>query len=115
ASHGHTVFHRPHEGLTYQICNGAEIASLVGISTVCDFRTLDVALGGQGAPLVPIGDKYLFSDFKYCLNLGGFANISFDDDYGNRIAYDICPVNILFNHVAEEKGLEFDKGGEIGK
>jgi anhydro-N-acetylmuramic acid kinase len=115
SSHGHTVFHQPQKGLTCQIGNGAVVSSLTGISTVCDFRTLDIALGGQGAPLVPAGDKYLFSEYKYCLNLGGFANISFDDDHGDRIAYDICPVNILLNHFAEEKGLNYDPEGELGK
>ena len=114
ASHGHTVFHQPEKGFTYQIGNGADVAVITGITTVSDFRTGDVALGGQGAPLVPIGDKLLFSDYKYCLNLGGFANISFEEN-NRRIAFDICPVNFILNHFAEKQGLQFDKNGELGK
>lgn len=113
ASHGHTIFHLPHKGLTLQIGNGAHIAATTGINTICDFRSLDVALGGQGAPLVPIGDKLLFFDYDYCLNLGGFANISYDNN-GERIAYDICPVNIIVNHLVKERGLSYDPEGRIG-
>lgn len=113
ASHGHTIFHQPHKGLTLQIGNGAHIAATTGINTICDFRSLDVALGGQGAPLVPIGDKLLFYDYDYCLNLGGFANISYDNN-GERIAYDICPVNIVINHLVKERGLSYDPEGSIG-
>lgn len=113
ASHGHTIFHQPHIGLTLQIGNGAHIAATTGINTICDFRSLDVALGGQGAPLVPIGDKLLFYDYDYCLNLGGFANISFDRD-GVRMAYDICPVNIVVNHLVKERSLSYDPEGSIG-
>ena len=115
ASHGHTVFHQPGKGLTLQIGSGASIASITGISTLYNFRALDVALGGQGAPLVPVGDKLLFDNYRYCLNLGGFANISFDDEGGNRVAFDICPVNILLNHFAKETGLDYDLNGAIGR
>ena len=79
---------------------------------ICDFRTQDVALGGQGAPLVPIGDQLLFSDHDFCLNLGGFANISFENDF-SRIAYDICPANIILNHFTRNVGLEFDDKGQL--
>lgn len=114
ASHGHTVFHTPSQGLTFQLGDGAVLAAMCGITTVCDFRSFDVALGGQGAPLVPIGDDILFADFDYCLNLGGFGNISYRK--GNRrIAYDICPVNILLNTLAQKIGLPYDKDGKTGR
>lgn len=114
SSHGHTVFHQPEKQLTTQIGNGAFIAAETGITTISDFRTMDVAMGGQGAPLVPIGDRLLFADFEYCLNLGGFANISFEEN-GLRRAYDICPVNIILNHVSKKMGFEYDKDGEFGR
>lgn len=115
ASHGHTVFHKPEENYTYQIGNGEIIAKLTGIPVVCDFRRGDVALGGQGAPLVPIGDKLLFGSYQACLNLGGFSNISYQDEFDKRIAYDISPVNIVFNKFARQLNLEFDNDGEIAK
>ncbi len=111
ASHGHTIFHRPEKGITLQIGDGAEIAAVTGITTVSDFRRLDVALGGQGAPLVPAGDDLLFGSYDYCLNLGGFANISFRES-GKRVAFDICPVNIVLDRLAQSMGLEYDKGGQ---
>lgn len=114
ASHGHTVFHQPEKGFTLQIGHGAAIAARTGINTICDFRSQDVALGGQGAPLVPVGDRLLFSDFDYCLNLGGFANISFDQG-SSRTAFDICPVNIVLNEFAGKFGQPFDEGGKLGK
>ena len=112
ASHGHTVFHQPAKGITFQIGNGAVIAATTQISVICDFRTTDVALGGQGAPLVPIGDALLFSEYPICLNLGGFSNISFDYE-GKRVAFDISPCNLPLNRLAHEYQLEFDKDGEI--
>lgn len=114
ASHGHTVFHRPDKGYTLQIGNGATISAQTNTLTVCDFRIGDVALGGQGAPLVPIGDKLLFSEYDYCLNLGGFSNISYNKN-GKRSAYDICPVNFVLNYFAEKCGFAFDKNGELGQ
>jgi anhydro-N-acetylmuramic acid kinase len=114
SSHGHTIFHQPHKGFTLQIGSGAAIHGITGIPAVSDFRSLDLCLGGQGAPLVPVGDKLLFQDFDFCLNLGGISNISFDYR-GRRIAYDICPVNIILNELASSKGLSFDKDGKIGK
>ncbi len=115
ASHGYTVFHEPQKGLTLQIGSGAHIAAVSGIDTICDFRTVDVALGGNGAPLVPIGDKLLFGSYDYCLNLGGFANISYDNADGQRVAFDICPLNIVANTLTRRIGLEYDKNGELGR
>ena len=110
ASHGHTIFHKPEDGITLQIGNGEVISKITNQKVICDFRTQDVKLGGQGAPLVPIGDQLLFSEYEYCLNLGGFANISFDTD-DKRIAFDICPVNIVMNHYVQKIGLEYDDKG----
>lgn len=111
-SHGHTVLHQPEKGLTYQIGNRPELRSAAGLPTVCDFRVGDVDLGGQGAPLVPIGDALLFSEYDVCLNLGGFANLSLERE-NRRVAWDICPVNIGLNHFAAKMGLEYDKNGHI--
>lgn len=111
-SHGHTALHQPDQGLTYQIGNLPNLAALVDQVVICDFRVGDVALGGQGAPLVPIGDQLLFAQYDYCLNLGGFANISTEVD-AQRIAYDICPVNIVMNHYASKMGQDYDKDGLI--
>lgn len=111
-SHGHTILHRPDKGITLQIGNLPLLAEWVNTPIVCDFRVQDVTLGGQGAPLVPIGDRLLFRNYDYCLNLGGFANCSFETE-GKRIAYDICPVNIVLNRYAELLGLPYDDGGQI--
>ncbi|MCB0463761.1 MAG: anhydro-N-acetylmuramic acid kinase [Flavobacteriaceae bacterium] len=111
-SHGHTALHQPEKGLTYQIGNQKQLSKLIGKTVVCNFRVQDVELGGQGAPLVPIGDKLLFSKYDYCINLGGFANIS-TDIYKQRIAYDICPVNIVLNDYASKLGLDYDCNGDL--
>lgn len=114
ASHGHTVFHNPEEGYTLQIGNGTAISTITNIKTIYDFRTQDVILGGQGAPLVPIGDELLFSEYDACLNLGGFSNISFSRNQ-KRMAFDICPVNIVLNKLSESLGIPFDSEGKIAK
>ena len=113
-SHGHTVLHQPDQGVTLQIGNLPKIATLVNHRVVCDFRVQDVEMGGQGAPLVPIGDQLLFGHYDYCLNLGGFANVSKDEN-GVRIAYDISPVNVVLNKYAQELGAEYDDGGAFAK
>lgn len=112
ASHGHTIFHNPTDGYTAQIGDGAAISATCGLPVVSDFRTMDVGLGGQGAPLVPIGDKLLFSQYNACLNLGGFSNISIINQNHSK-AWDIGPCNIVLNAVAESLGFEFDFNGEI--
>ncbi|WP_239540966.1 anhydro-N-acetylmuramic acid kinase [Cryomorpha ignava] len=114
ACHGHTIFHQPENNLTYQMIDGSILAALSGITTVCDFRSGDVALGGQGAPLVPIGDALLFGEYEACLNLGGFANMSYEEA-GKRIAYDISPANLLLNELASREGLDYDKNGDLAR
>ena len=114
ASHGHTIFHQPEKKFTLQIGDGRAIKLLNKIPVVYDFRSQDVLMGGNGAPLVPIGDELLFSDFDACLNLGGFSNISFKKD-GKRIAFDICPVNIVLNKFAQLLHQKYDEYGNIAK
>ena len=113
-SHGHTVKHQPANGFTFQLGDGQTIATKVGITTISDFRSKDISLGGQGAPLVPIGDQLLFSEFDACLNIGGFSNISFEAD-GIRTAFDICPVNIVLNELAMKLGRPYDAKGEMAR
>lgn len=112
ASHGHTALHQPENGLTYQIGNNQILADKLNQKVICDFRVQDVEFGGQGAPLVPIGDQLLFNEYDYCLNLGGFANVSFKLK-NERIAFDICPVNIVLNHYVSKINLEYDDKGQL--
>jgi anhydro-N-acetylmuramic acid kinase len=113
--HGHTVFHRPDEKLTYQMGNGAILAAHCGIDVVCDFRRQDVALGGQGAPLVPIGDLHLFKNYDAFLNLGGFANVSLRRDGIICNAFDVCAVNSVLNYYSSLLGVSFDEGGRLAR
>lgn len=112
ASHGHTIFHKPEEGFTLQIGDGQEIANATGIMTINDFRTEDVRKSGQGAPLVPIGDRHLFADYPICLNIGGIANVSYEVE-NKRIAYDICMANQMLNYLANKLGYEYDNNGNF--
>ncbi|MEM8999784.1 MAG: anhydro-N-acetylmuramic acid kinase [Bacteroidota bacterium] len=114
ASHGHTSHHRPEEGITFQLGYGQELAKASGARVICDFRTLDVSLGGQGAPLVPIGDHLLLSEYQFCLNLGGISNISFQKN-GKRVAYDIGMANMPLNYLTEKINLKYDKGGTLAR
>ncbi len=111
-SHGHTIKHEPHNGFTLQIGNLPKLAKMLEHKVVCDFRVQDVDFGGQGAPLVPIGDELLFSHYDYCLNLGGFANVS-TKVKRTRVAYDICAVNTVLNYLAGKLNLPYDRGGKI--
>ncbi len=114
ASHGHTIYHQPEKNITFQIGDGNAIASETGISTISDFRSLDVALSGQGAPLVPIGDKLLFNNYEFCLNLGGFSNISYDYNT-QRIAFDPSPANLPINYLMNSLNKAYDKDGKTGR
>lgn len=113
SSHGHTVFHEPSKHMTSQLGDGAAIAAATGINVVSDLRAMDVALGGQGAPIVPLGEKLLFPNYSYYLNLGGIANISFNAD--KYIAFDICPANRVLNMLAEKTGKPYDEDGNIAR
>lgn len=114
ASHGHTIFHQPGLGFSTQLGCGATLSAHTGITTVCDFRSTDVALGGQGAPLVPVGDALLFAQYGACLNIGGISNISMDSA-GKRVAYDIGIANMVLNYLAEKKGLSYDANGDAAR
>ncbi|SNR67669.1 anhydro-N-acetylmuramic acid kinase [Maribacter sedimenticola] len=112
ASHGHTTHHRPEMGLTFQIGSGQHLANVSGIKVIADFRTNDMALGGQGAPLVPIGDRLFFDEYDFCLNLGGISNISFEVK-NKRIAYDIGLANMILNYITRKVDLEYDEDGRL--
>ena len=114
ASHGHTIFHQPGEGLTVQVGDGARIAALAGLPTVCDFRSMDVALGGQGGPLMPFGERMLFPDHKAFVNLGGIANIAIH--HGKQTTgYDVCPCNQALDLLAGEAGMAYDANGALAR
>ena len=110
-SHGHTSHHRPQNGISFQLGDGQTLANLLKLPVVANFRQGDVELGGQGAPLVPIGDQLLFSDFSACLNLGGIANISFQNEQKERIAFDIGLANMGLNHLMRDQYPPYDKDG----
>lgn len=112
ASHGQTIFHQPDNLLTSQIGDGAAIASKTHLPVICNFRNTDVALRGQGAPIVPVGDRHLFADYRLCLNLGGIANISCKVSPAYIIAYDICANNLILNRLAGRLQLEYDEDGK---
>lgn len=114
SSHGHTIFHQPDRKFTLQIGDGRAIKIINQIPVIYDFRSQDVLMGGNGAPLVPIGDELLFSEFDACLNIGGFSNISFKNE-GKRIAFDIGPVNIVLNEFAQKLGKQYDENGDFAK
>src|SRR5690606_24288831 len=112
ASHGHTIYHNPANFTSVQIGDGASITALTGLPVITDLRSVDVALGGQGAPIVPIGDELLFQDYPLLLNIGGIANITIRSN-GILHAFDICPANQVLNKLAQEAGQPFDKDGTI--
>ncbi|GGZ18909.1 anhydro-N-acetylmuramic acid kinase [Echinicola pacifica] len=114
SSHGHTVFHQPSQGFTLQIGSGWDLAIASQLPTIADLRSKDLALGGQGAPLAPVGDHFLFSAYDFCLNLGGISNISMIEKK-QRVAYDVCPFNLLLNQEAQKLGHAYDAGGHLAK
>jgi anhydro-N-acetylmuramic acid kinase len=114
ATHGHTIFHEPAHRTTFQLGDGAALAAATGLPVISDLRSMDVALGGQGAPIVPIGDKLLFGEYDYLLNIGGIANITIQKtNSGQSVAFDICPANQVFNTLAEREGKEMDTDGDM--
>jgi anhydro-N-acetylmuramic acid kinase len=114
SSHGHTVFHFPAAGFTTQLGDGAAIAAQTGIDTVDQLRSADVALGGQGAPLAPLADRYFFPEYPACLNLGGIANLSVRKD-NTYLAFDISGANQILDALAQEQGLAYDAGGALAR
>lgn len=112
ASHGHTTFHMPEQRMTAQLGDGAALAAATQLPVVSDLRALDVALGGQGAPIVPIGEKLLLKEYDLFLNIGGIANISLNTDKGYT-AFDVCPANRVLNLLANEAGKDYDEKGAM--
>ncbi len=113
ASHGHTALHKPGERTTFQIGDGAAIAAATSLPVITDLRSLDVALGGQGAPIVPIGEKLLFPQHQLFLNIGGIANLSYHNH--SAVAFDVCPANRVLNALAAQAGDLYDHGGELAR
>jgi anhydro-N-acetylmuramic acid kinase len=111
ASHGHTAFHFPPQRMTAQLGDGAAIVAATGIRTITDFRSVDIALGGQGAPIVPIGEKILFPEYDFFLNIGGIANLSAGFD--SFIGFDVCPANRILNILAAKTEKGFDENGNL--
>ncbi len=114
ASHGHTIFHYPNQSMTAQIGDGATLAAITGLPVISDFRTHDVALGGEGTPLAPTVDHYLFSDYDFLINLGGIANLTHQGQ-GERVAFDISPCNQVLNALSNELGMPFDPDGKYAR
>ncbi|HET9430595.1 MAG TPA: anhydro-N-acetylmuramic acid kinase [Chitinophagaceae bacterium] len=117
ASHGHTSFHIPSRKMTAQLGDGASIAAETQLPVVSDLRALDVALGGQGAPIVPVGERLLLGTYTWFLNLGGIANLSLNasrlEGATGPIAFDVCAANRVLNMLAAETGNPFDEGGKL--
>lgn len=114
ASHGHTVFHDPGSRTSFQLGDGAGLAAITGLPVISDLRSLDVALGGQGAPIVPVGDKLLFGEFDYWLNIGGIVNMSLRKD-DEILAFDVTVGNQALNALALKQGKSFDENGAMAK
>jgi anhydro-N-acetylmuramic acid kinase len=115
AMHGHTIFYNPVAGLTFQLGDANSVAVITQAQVIADFRSMDMANGGQGAPLVPVGDLFLFDKYPYCLNLGGIVNISIKKDNHQITGFDICGCNLLLDRLAKEAGMAFDNNGHLAK
>lgn len=116
SSHGHTIFHQPENGITFQLGSGEATSSYLHVPFITDFRSKDVSLGGEGAPLVPCGERFLFRHNDICVNLGGIANVGIKGRNDN-IGFDICPCNIVLNALAarENKRFQYDKDGDLAR
>lgn len=112
ASHGQTIFHQPQKNFTAQIGDGETLVSYLDCPLVSQFRNKDVALGGQGAPLITLGEHYLFPEYKLFLNLGGISNIT----YG-KLAYDVSPCNLVLNYLTRliDPNLAYDPEGSLAR
>lgn len=113
ASHGHTVWHEPQAHTSFQLGDGASIAAVLGLPVISDLRAMDVALGGQGAPIVPVGDRMLFSDYDMLLNIGGIANITIRKQDGTDVAFDITVANQALNKLAQKMAKSYDENGTM--